>query len=134
MTARRPPVLKLLAGTSRPDRAAPEGSALPALDGVPPAPGWMKNPHARREWRRLAPVLTANKLLTAGNLGIFVQLCALQGKLVETWAAGETPTAALVNAYRLLCNELGLSGMALPAHVNKPNRFSNNAKPRRGKR
>ena len=126
MTARRPPVLKLLAGTSRPDRAAPEGSALPALDGVPPAPGWMTNPHARREWRRLAPILTANKLLTAGNLGIFVQLCALQGRLVETWVDGATPTAALLMTHRAHCVSLGLLGMT-PLPAAKPgNAFTNN--------
>ncbi len=131
MAARRPPSLKLIAGTSRPDRAAPVGPALPALVRVPPAPGWLPNAHATQEWRRLAPALVANKLLHAGNIGAFGQACALCGKLVALWAAGETPTAALVNAYRSLCNDLGLSGWALPAHVNKSNRFSNNANPRK---
>ena len=127
MTARRPPTLKLLSGTSRPDRAAPEGPALPALDGVPPAPDWLKkNSHAFREWQRLAPLMVANKLLHTGNLGLFVQCCAIYGRLAEIWASGDTPAASLLATHRAHSVSLGLLGMT-PLPAAKPgNKFTNN--------
>lgn len=130
MTARRPDHLKLLAGTARPDRAAPATPALPAIEAVPPPPPWMTNLHAVKEWNRLAPVLVACKLLNAGTVGLFAQMCAVHGRLVQMWAEGSTPTAALLSAYRALCNELGLSSMTLPAAVDKSNRFLNIGKRR----
>lgn len=128
MTARRHDHLKLLSGTGRPDRAAPETSALPTLDAIPSPPTWLTSIDAVKEWNRLASVLVANRLLTSGNVGLFGQLCALHGCLIQAWASDTAPTAALISAYRSLCNELGLSSMSLPAHADKPNRFSNNAK------
>lgn len=129
MTARKPPSLKLIAGTSRGDRAAPDGPALPAIDSVPPAPNWLPNAHATREWKRLAPVLVINRLLHAGNISAFAQLCALHGKLVSMWSAGETPNASLLSAYRGLSGELGLLSMSVPV-MKRDNRFTNNAKRR----
>lgn len=130
MTARKPDYLKLLAGTARGDRVAPTTPALPPLRGVPAAPPWLTNLDAVKEWHRLAPVLTVNRLLTPGNVGLFAQMCALHGRLVEMWTGGATPTAALISAYRALCNELGLSSMTLPAPADKPNRFLTNFKRR----
>lgn len=126
MTARRHDHLKLLSGTGRPDRAAPETPALPVLDSVPPPPLWMTNLNAMKEWNRLAPALVANRLLHEGNIAMLGQLCALHGHLVQMWIEGETPTAALLSAYRALSVALGLSSMALSPPVNKPNSFANN--------
>jgi len=131
MTYRKPASLKLLANTARPDRAESAPLALPALDSVPPAPTWMTNLDSIREWQRLAPVLTVNRLLHEGNIAMLGQLCALHGRLVEMWTGGKTPTAALLSAYRGLCNTLGLSGMALAPPADKPNRFANNGTKRR---
>ena len=130
MTARKHDHLKLLAGTGRADRAAPATPALPALDAVPTAPAWLTNIDAVREWRRLAPVLVVNRLLHEGNVAMLGQLCALHGRLVEMWTGGETPTAALLSAYRALSVSLGLSSMALSPPANKPNRFLLNGKRR----
>lgn len=130
MSARRPPSLKVLSGTARPDRIASDMPALPAIDAAPSPPSWMTNLDSIREWQRLAPVLAVNRLLHVGNISILAQLCALHGRLVELWTAGSTPTAALLSAYRALSGDLGLSGMALPAPGDKPNRFSNNGKRR----
>lgn len=133
MTARRPDHLKLLAGTARADRAAPETAALPPIGDAPPAPDWLPNAFAANEWRRLAPVLVANKLLNDGNLNVFAQLCALHGRLVQLWTAGATPTAAMISAFRALSGELGLLSMSLPAAKPK-NRFARHARLRRGER
>ncbi|MFH7391160.1 hypothetical protein, partial [Pseudomonas syringae group genomosp. 7] len=61
---RKPTALKVVAGTDRPDREAAAAAELPLVPDVPPAPDWMPNAHARKEWERLAPILHANKLLT----------------------------------------------------------------------
>lgn len=130
MTARKPDHLKVITGTARPDRALPPKPALPALEGVPPAPDWLPNAFAANEWRRLAPVLVANRLLHDGNVNVFGQLCALHGRLVQMWAAGTIPTAALLSAYRALSVAMGLTHMTLPAPAGKPNRFILNGKKR----
>ena len=124
MTARKSDHLKLLAGTSRYDRAAPTTPVLPVLDVVPNPPAWLVNLEAVREWHRLAGVLTANKLLHAGNLSLFGQMCALHGYLVQAWATGEPPTAALISTHRATCVALGLLGMGLPKAAGTLNKFS----------
>lgn len=127
MTARKPDHLERLAGTARPDRAARETTNLPAVNGVPRPPSWLTDADGLKEWRRLGPTLTACKLLNAGNVELFAHFCALHGRLVATWAAGETPTAALISAYRALSRELGLLGV--PVFMAKvTNRFSRNAR------
>ena len=123
MTSRRPDHLKLLSGTARRDRMSPVKPTLPPINGVPPAPSWLPVGRATAEWARLAPILSANKLLTDGNLGLLANLCALSAKLAEIWSQGTAPTAALLNAYRSLAGELGLLSMKLPAATEKPNRF-----------
>lgn len=128
MSARKPTTLKLLAGTGRPDRAAPAMPALPVLDTVPSPPAWMANTVAISEWLRLAPVLVANRLLHHGNIGLLGQLCALHAHLIQAWASDTPPTAALISAFRGLAGDLGLSSMALPSPAGKMNRFSNNRK------
>ena len=62
---RKPTSLKVVAGTDRPCRR-PESAPveIPALDHIPDPPDWLPNAHAVNEWQRLAPILTANKLLT----------------------------------------------------------------------
>jgi hypothetical protein len=136
MTARKADYLKLLSNTARADRAAPEtGPTLPRVDTVPLPPTWLPNAFAMAEWQRMAPQLVALKLLTEGNLGIFSMFCSLHGHLLQSWTTGEPPTAALINVYRRLGTDLGLTNIATP--VLKPerkNRFEELAKSSRGRR
>jgi len=110
---KRPRSLKVIAGTERNDR---DGAApivdLPVLSDVPPPPDWLPNAHARKEWDRLAPILTANKLLTEGGLSALGMLCALHGKIVQLYAAGESPTGHMLAQYRNLTNDFGLTPVA----------------------
>src|ERR1700682_3271910 len=99
---KKPASLKAIAGTIRPFREAPTGVSLPPVPAASPAPDWLPNAHAVKEWGRLAQMLVANALLTEGGLSVLGHLCALHGKLVQLWAAGETPTAALLAQYRNL--------------------------------
>lgn len=82
------------------------------MSEVPSAPDWLPNAHAVKEWERLAPILVANKLLTEAGTSALGMLCALHGKLVQLWAAGEAPVASMVAQYRNLINDFGLTPVA----------------------
>ena len=110
---RKPTSLKVVAGTDRPCRR-PESAPveIPALDHIPDPPDWLPNAHAVKEWQRLAPILTANKLLTEAGLSALGQLCALHGKVVQLYSAGEAPVASMVAQLRGLMNDFGLTPVA----------------------
>lgn len=109
---KKPAALKVIAGTQRKDRE-PDGAVdLPTITEVPPPPDWLPNGHAIKEWQRLAPILVANKLLTEGGLSALGQLCALHGKVVQLYAAGEAPVASMVAQLRNLTNDFGLTPVA----------------------
>lgn len=124
--AKSPRHLKLLKGTLRRDRHPPDAAALAGFDAVPEYPPWLQDVEALKEWRRLVPVLTGSGLLSPGNVGPFAHYCALHGKLVATWKAGATPTAAVLGAYRLLSNAIGIFRVAAPAS-RAENRFARHA-------
>ncbi len=112
---KKPVALKVVAGTSRADRdAKPEAPAveLPLVEDVPPAPEWLPNKHAEAEWVRLTRILHSNRLLTEACLSPLAMLCALHGKLVQLWSAGETPTGHMLAQYRALVGEFGLTPVA----------------------
>jgi len=106
---RKPDHLKLLHGTFRPSRAAQAHVELPLVNGTPEPPEWLTNPHAIGEWRRLAPILAANRLLTEASLGPFALLCSIHGALVQASAAGTAPHASLLAQYRAFANDFGLT-------------------------
>ena len=109
---KKPASLKAIAGTERADRATPDGVRLPPLSEAPAPPDWLPNVHAVGEWNRLAPLLVANGLLTEGGLSALGNLCALHGKMVQLWAAGESPTANMIGQYRGWVNDFGLTPVA----------------------
>lgn len=133
--SKKPAALKAISGTSQPCRAAPPPSVeLPVVTDVPPAPDWLPNAHAVKEWNRLAPILAANKLLTEGGLSALAMLCALHGKIVQLYAAGEAPTASMVSTMQSMINDFGLTpvaqGKVKPngGEEQKGNKFSGNGR------
>ena len=108
---RKPRALKIISGTDQPSRRV-ESVDLPLVDGVPRAPDWLPNAHATREWDRLAPILCAVGLMTEAGTAALGHLCALHGKLVQLWAAGESPTGHMLAQYRALVNDFGLTPVA----------------------
>ena len=130
---KKPAGLKVVAGTQRNDRM-PDGHAdLPILLDVPPAPDWLPNAHAIKERDRLAGILTANRLLTEGGLSSLGMMCALHGKIVQLYAAGEAPTASMAGTLRNLANDFGLTpvaqGKVKPVgESEKGNKFASNGK------
>jgi hypothetical protein len=126
--AKVPAHLKLLRGTlMRPPPQDASTPALPVLDVEPSPPPWLKDAEALREWKRLAPVLTANRLLHEGNIGLLAQLCAVHGRLVKIWSSEGSANAALVMTYRMLSNSLGMLGWELQQSARPDNRQSKQA-------
>ncbi len=106
---RKPRALKVVAGTDQPCRREPDQVQLPALDEPPLPPDWLPNAHAQKEWQRLAPVLVANKLLADADLAALGHLCAVHGKMVQLWSAGEAPTGHMVAQFNALASAFGLA-------------------------
>jgi phage terminase small subunit len=131
---RKPTQLKAIAGTSRPSREPSQVVDLPLVEEYPDPPDWMPNAHAVKEWNRLVPILVANRLLTEGGLGPLAMMCSVYGKMVQLYAAGETPTGHMLSQYRGLANDFGLTPVAQgkvsgQQDGRKSNKFSGNGKP-----
>lgn len=109
---KKPRALKVVSGTVQPSRDEKPAVDMPVVGEVPKAPDWLPNAHAIKEWDRLAPILVANKLLTEAGTSALGMLCALHGKLVQLWSAGEAPVASMVAQYRNLINDFGLTPVA----------------------
>lgn len=110
---RKPRSLKVVAGTDRKDRNPSSPVVdLPLVEKTPDPPDWLPNAHAVKEWNRLVPILMANKLLTEAALGPLAHMCALHGKIVQLYAAGEAPTASMSGTLRNLQNDFGLTPVA----------------------
>lgn len=106
----KPSNLRVISGTNKPSKEKQATSTLDKpLEEVPKAPSWLPNVHAVREWNRLAPILHRRKTLTESSLSGLATLCALHGKLVQIWAAGETPGAPLLAQYRGYMMEFALT-------------------------
>src|SRR5690348_12788256 len=128
-----PAKLKLIQGTAQPCRLNPPTVDLPLTDELPKVPNWLPNAHAVNEWDRLAPILHNVGLLTEAGLSALGMLCALHGKLVQLWAAGESPTGHMLAQYRALVNDFGLTPVAqgkvkTGGEEKTSNRFGNNGK------
>jgi phage terminase small subunit len=102
--------LKIISGTDRNGtRLSTPPVEFPHLEDVPTPPDWLPNAHAVAEWKRLAPILVVNKMLAEADLSAFAHLCAVHGKLVQLWSAGEAPTGHLLNQYNSLASAFGIS-------------------------
>jgi hypothetical protein len=101
-----PKHLKVINGSERPTIQTVD---LPPVDTVPEPPDWLPSMHAVKEWHRLTPILVANKLLSTGDLSTLAHLCAVHGKLVQLWTAGETPTGHMLAQYNSLAGSFGLA-------------------------
>lgn len=140
--AKKPRHMKLIAGTTRKDRetsaekaAAPADSGeIQAITGIPQPPDWLPNAHALKEWNRLVPLLMQNNRLSEIGLSPLAMACALHGRIVQKFTAGETPTGHMMAQYINLLKLLGISdnGGVGPAGAAQPkeNAFKRNARRR----
>lgn len=130
---RKPTNLKVVAGTDRKDREPDTHVELPLVSEIPDAPDWLTSPHAIKEWNRLAAILHANGLLTEAGLAPLAHMCGLHGKIVQLYAAGESPTGHMVAQYRNFANDFGLTPVAQgkvkgPEQTKPGNKFAGNGK------
>jgi len=127
---RKPDHMKVVSGTDQPCRREANSAAAqtpaPLVADIPPAPDWLPNAHAVKEWNRLCAIMVELELLTDAGLTTLGHLCALHGKIVQLWAAGQTPTGHLLAQYNKMIDSLGvpLSGKGRPVDAPKGNRFS----------
>jgi phage terminase small subunit len=101
--------LKLISGSRRLERTPPSGGPFLPLDRPPHPPGWLVDTAALAEWHRLASLLTVNRLLAETDLSTLGHLCAIHGKMVTLWRAGETPTGHFLAQYHALTAAFGLT-------------------------
>lgn len=92
----KPTAIKALRGTLRPDRMNRAEPTPVVASGKPPA--WLKGP-ARRNWLRLAPMLTRLGVLTEADEDMLAQLCTALAETVTCTRVVETfgPTYETTN-------------------------------------
>tara|TARA_R110002049_G_scaffold20018_1_gene74240 strand:+ start:65 stop:514 length:450 start_codon:yes stop_codon:yes gene_type:complete len=76
---RKPTALKIITGTNRPDRNAPE---IQVDAGIPDCPKWL-NASGKKYWAEIAPILEKNNLLSVCDLSTFSLHCDSMGLFVE---------------------------------------------------
>lgn len=91
-----------------------------AMRKAPAAPGWLSS-EAKKEWRRVVPILLERRILTTGDLGSLENYCIAMGRVREFEADMQVETDAGVKvklfraqdksmaSARLLAAELGLT-------------------------
>ena len=134
---KKPPALKMISGTKRKDRDSAPVVELPLVESIPPPPDWLPNAFAVDEWNKNVSILMANGLLTEAGLMPLANLCALQGKVIQLYRAGETPTASMISTLRNLQNDFGMTPVSQSKAGGvvdkKPaNKFANNGQRAKG--
>ena len=111
-----------------------ESSGTQEILDIPQHPDWLPNAHAVNEWNRLVPLLMKNNRLSEIGLSPLAMACALHGRIVQKFTAGETPTGHMMAQYINLLKLLGISdpGGNGPAGGVQPkeNPFKRNARRR----
>lgn len=80
---KKPTALHVLNGNPSKKKSLGEGEPKPPpVIDAPKPPSWLSK-HAKKEWKRLAPVLVRVGLLTEADIGSFVMLCQAYGKWEE---------------------------------------------------
>ena len=97
----RPDELKRLTGTFRKDRAHPR--KVKDLAGQPVMPEFLEG-RAAELWHQRLAAYAARRIAVRGSERVLAHLCCLDAALEATWQRGETPTAAMVTAFRTLAS------------------------------
>jgi hypothetical protein len=127
MPSRAPHHLKLLRGTARRDRQAPDTPSLEPIRSLPEAPAWL-SPAAREVFNRIGAALVACNAANTGTPDLLASYSALTAHIASCWSSGSAPPAALITSHRQLAHALNLTAMHLtPEQARGPvNRFAAN--------
>ena len=134
MRGRKPtaPALKVIAGTDRPDREAPDAPEFDLVEEFPDPPQHL-NADGAAMWSDLGPQLVRARVLQVVDLYALQQLCYAWQRAVAKQKAGMDITAAEDNALKALWSEFGMtpaSRRKVAAGSEKPagNKFRDNGK------
>lgn len=134
MRGRKPtaPALKVIAGTDRPDREAPDAPEFDLVTDFPDPPQHL-NADGAAMWSDLGPKLVAARVLQVVDIYALQQLCYAWQRAVAKQKAGMDITAAEDNALKALWSEFGMtpaSRRKVSAGSQKPagNKFGANGK------
>ena len=130
----KPVHLKALAGDIRPcrDNSKIEAMAnIELLTELPEAPNWLPNHFSVTSWDTTGRLLITNKLLASVDLQMFGQLCALEGKIIQLYTAGESPNASQIASLTGMYLQFGMSPMSrqkilTPKEKPADNKFAKN--------
>jgi phage terminase small subunit len=113
MRGRKPgaPELKIIAGTARSDREAPDAPKFDPVDDFPKPPQHL-NPDGVAMWSELGPQLVAARVLQTVDLFILEQLCYAWQRFRKKAKADMDITAAEDSALKGLFSEFGMSPAA----------------------
>jgi phage terminase small subunit len=110
MRGRKPtaPHLKVIAGTDRPDREAPDAPEFDLIEEFPPPPEHLRVDGALM-WNQLGPQLVAAKVLQVVDLYALQQLCYQWQCMCAKQRAGIEINAAENTAFKGLLSEFGMT-------------------------
>lgn len=116
----KPTAFKLLTGNPGKRRINGAEPDLPSVDPFTSVPSVLKDDRASAEWRRLAPMLSASKVLTEGDRASLIALCQQWSRYLD--ATEKAEAAGLIvkapSGYPMPNPYLGVANKAL-AHCTK---------------
>lgn len=134
MRGRKPtaPALKVIAGTARPDREAPDAPEFDLVDDFPDPPQHL-NVDGAGMWSDLGPKLVAARVLQVVDLYALQQLCYAWQRSVAKQKAGMDITAAEDMALKAMWSEFGMTPasrrkVAAGGEKKAANKFAGNGK------
>ncbi len=134
MRGRKPtaPALKVIAGTARPDREAPDAPQFEQVTQFPDPPQHL-NQDGAAMWRELGPQLVAARVLQTVDLYALEQLCYAWQRFRAKAKAGMDMTAAEDTALKALFSEFGMTNasrrrVTAGPEALKGNKFAANGK------
>jgi phage terminase small subunit len=118
------PQIKALRGSARPDRdpvsskhanvidVTTKEESYPEVVNYPPAPDYMVNEDAVKEWDRVIRLLVVNRIMTEGELQSVAMLCNVTGQLIADARARRPINCQLMSQFRTLSNDFGFTPMS----------------------
>ncbi len=111
---RKPPELKIISGSRKPDRPDLRPPPDRVLTHLPPPPDFLTTPDQREAWQKAGNLLLANGELEELKLQQLALYAALAGKCALQIRAGLTPTPSTFRELRGLMHDLGLTRSTSP--------------------